>query len=41
MIEPNDVVVSLTAFTGVAAFNIDGITLPATWMWQIWWTSTT
>lgn len=29
MIEPNDVVVLLTAFTGVAAFNIDGITLHA------------
>ena len=28
-IEPNDVIVFLTAFTGVAAFNIDGITLHA------------
>ena len=31
-IEPNDVIVLLTAFTGVAAFNIDGITLHAGWM---------
>ena len=29
MVEPNDVVVLLTAFTGVAAFNIGGITLHA------------
>ena len=27
MIEPNDVIVLLTAFTGVAAVNVDGITL--------------
>ena len=29
MVEPSDVIVLLTAFTGVAAFNIDGITLHA------------